>query len=270
MAKKSRGEINQIHNRLNLTPKISTNKYCLSLIAAICCLFFAFYYSPAPARAQSVSNNLALTWSTNTFTSPSYEGKPLPVYGSVIAAVVSPLNAAAGNIEELNYTWSLNGDKQIYDSGKDKTEFMFRVNSSAGSYIFITVRIQDDDNNTLAELVSAVPVVSPEVILSSANGGDNYSDSQISESAWLLSDQEMQLVATPYFFNIVRARELEYQWLFEGQPVIKVEDVDRFSLKIEKGILNDTMQKELSVYVVNPKNRAQSANDKINIIVGKG
>jgi hypothetical protein len=249
---------------MNMKTGIHTNKYCLLLIGGFCCLLTAVYC--VPANAQVVSNNLVLTWSTNTFAPPTYEGKPLPVYGSVIDLTVDPLNSSAGKMDGLNFVWFLNGDKQIFSSGKDRTRFMFRVSSSAGDKVLISVQIQDNDNNILAELAASIPIVSSEIVLYPAEENSNYNSSAIN-SVQTSPGQELHFLAAPYFFNIASAKELEYQWSFEGQPIIKVEDANRFSLKIDAGSLAEHLQKELSVFVENPKNRAQQASNKIDIVI---
>jgi len=251
-------------NRLKI--KTYGNKYRL-LLGTICCLLSATYC--LPAAAQAVSNNLVLTWSTNTFAPPTYQGKPLPAYGSVIDLTIDPPNSSAGKMDGLNFIWFLNGDKQIFSSGKNQTRFMFRVSSSAGTHIAINVQIQDNDDNVLAELTSSIPVVSSEIVLYPAEGNSGY-NSQTSGSIQTSPGQELQLLAAPYFFDISSAKELEYQWRFDGQPIIKVEDANHFGLKIDAGSLAESLRKELSIFVENPKNRAQRASQKIDIVINKG
>lgn len=251
-------------NRLKI--KIHTNKYYF-LFGVICCFLSAAYC--LPATAQAVSDNLVLTWSTNTFAPPAYPGKPLPAYGSVVDLTVDPADSSAGKIDGLNFIWFLNGEKQVYSSGKNQTEFMFRVSSSAGTTILVSVQIQDDNNTVLTELTGSIPVVSSEIVLYSAEENSGY-DSQASNSIKTSPGQELQLLAIPYFFTIANAKELEYQWRFDGQPVIKFEEVDQFAVKINSGSLTNEIQKEVSVFVENPKNRAQQADNRITIIIRPG
>ncbi len=179
--------------------KIYTNKYCL-LISVICCLLLTACYNPAPANAQAVSNNMVLTWSTNTFAPAAYPGKPLPAYGSLIDLTVDPLNSSTGKMDGLNFIWFLNGDKQIFSSGKNQTRFMFRISSSASTPVSVGVQVQDDNNNILAELNTSIPVVFSEIVLYPAEGNSGYHSPALN-SVQTSPGQELQLLAAPYFFN---------------------------------------------------------------------
>jgi hypothetical protein len=246
-----------------MTIKLSTNIYGSLLIFFVACLLLVICC--APANAQSVSNNLVLSWSANTFVPSDYPGKSLPTYGSLVDLTVDAASSA-GKTEGLNFIWFLNGDKQIFSSGKNQSEFIFRVSASAGASISIGVQVQDDNGNTVAGMATAIPVVSSEVILYSDKSSSGYG-SQSRNSIQTAPGQEVQLLAAPYFFNVGSPKELEYQWIFEGKPVIKVEDAEYFSLKIDEGTLGSSIQKELSVNVENPKNRAQQASSKIDIVI---
>jgi len=230
-------------------------------------LLTSYFLIPNSSQAQEIKNDLILTWSANTYVPYNYPGKALPVYGSLVTVVVIPLSKPTLNLETLNYNWFLDDEPQIAASGENKQEFTFRVSTTASNKHSIKLIIKNKEETLSLELSTDIKIVSPEIVLYPFDEETNKPDFNRSEPIILSTGQEKTFISLPYFFNIKNTNELEYQWSLENQTITKVEKPDQFTLKIAEGELTTSISRELSIFVENPKNRVQRANDKIEIMI---
>lgn len=215
------------------------------------------------------SDDLALSWSTNTYTPFIYQGKPLPTYDSAIRVSLIPLKQPKINLNNLIYKWYLDDVFQKYASGENRQDFMFRPNSVAGTRAFVDLQIEDQEGNIYLKISTNLPIVAPEVVLYPADGSTDERSLGAPNTAEISPGQEQNFVALPFFFNISKASDLEYQWTFNGQTITKIDKPNQFSLKVAEGELQESFTRELSVFTENPRNRIQTANGKIEIVIKK-
>ena len=258
-----------------------------SLILSICLIVFSLFGPPVyaqiqfqiPSLFQAQTNagakfvspissaDFQLIWSTNTYTPFTYLGKPLPTFESLIRVSLVRLRPTEASLDNLIYKWYLDGVFQKYSSGKGRQVFLFRINNPANSRVFIDLKIEDEQGNVWLKLSTSILVIQPEVVL-------YPSDSQADEGALanariveLRPGQEQNFVALPFFFNITSPTDLEYQWNFNGQNIIKIDNPNYFSIRVAEGELEESFVRDLSVFVANPRLPIQSAANKIEVTV---
>jgi hypothetical protein len=106
-----------------------------------------------------------------------------------------------------------------------------------------------------------VPVVLGEAIIKNSETG-LAQDTVSTETG-----KDITLTAVPYFFNITAASEAVFEWTLEGQNPVSFNDQnpDKFSLKIPKTTLSETIQKTLNLLIKEKKNESRQASATINI-----
>lgn len=271
-------------------PKINSKKTLINLFAflfSICYLLFAVFpasaeldipflnlfqqsgsTSQAPA-AKLTASDLSLVWSTNTYTPPDYSGKPLPSYDSVIKILAQPTSQTKTDLSALVYKWYLDDQFQQYNSGENLMRFWFKVSDFGVQQHYIDLKIEDKEGHSLLNLSTIINIVSPQVIIyPSENQAANFI-APVDEQAVLPPGQEKTYIALPYFFSASQPDSLDYQWTFDGQTINKVEEKNKFSVKVADGAITESFTKNLSVLATNPVEEIQRAAGQIEITIKK-
>jgi len=205
-----------------------------------------------PIQSQA-STEVTLDWSTNTYTPIGYPGRAMPSQGSVVEVVA---NVNTANPQELIYTWSLNYRVQGSKSGQGKQVFRFNIGENIFQDHLIKADVKDAQGNLIAssDYLTLRPH-KPEIVLES-------NKTQFS------SNQEAKFTAQPYFFNINRPSDLNYQWNLGNRTALQdsKENPHIFTLKI--GEIAKSIIQNLNIWAENKNNPIQRAQSlvKINLI----
>jgi hypothetical protein len=268
-----------------MTKKFITIKISFILLFAICYLlsaaFPAFaqldlpsFLNPFQQQTKSAmpaidSSDLSLVWTTNTYTPPDYQGKALPAYGSVVEVSVIPNKSIKTGLASLVYNWYLDGQFKDSQSGKNRQKFTFRVSALGGQQHLAKLKLTTEDGQELFSLSSAINIVTPQIVLYPAETQTiNFINAGASQTD-MSPGQEKTFVALPYFFNISAPDALTYQWSFERQTINKIQDKNKFSVKVSSGELAESFSRQLSLLVFNPANEIQRATGLMTITIKK-
>ena len=213
---------------------------------------------------QTASIPVTLTWSTDSYTPLSYPGKALPSRGSLIE-VAANVEAEGFNPRELIYDWFVNEVVQKEGSGLGKQSFKLDTRSSVAQKFLIKVKIKNQQGDLLTQSnYLLIKLQQPEVVLLPKKLSVGPAKSNPYQFS---SNQNVEFLAYPYFFNIDRTTQLDYNWHVSGQPTLESdgEMPNLFILKI--GQIGQAINQKLGVWAVNKKNPSQRAQAKIEIIL---
>jgi len=215
--------------------------------------------------AQGQQIDVTLTWSTDTYIPTSYQGKALPVKGSNIE-VVATINSLGVNPEKLIYNWFINDHFQKEGSGANKQILKFNTISSTNEKNIIRLEINDYNKSFLGVFYLSIEISKPEIILYAKEKLSGFNSKIINEYE-IKSNQEIQFIAKPYFFNIDNVNDLNYKWELDEEKIIenKEGNTNKLLLKIDK--ISQLVKKELKIIVENKKNYLQRAQRIIDIIL---
>ena len=172
-------------------------------------------------RVLVVPSEIELMWeSVSGYTPPFYKGKSLPASGSLIRVVAIPnTNTIKSGSGSISYTWK-NGDKTNLDvSGYNKNAYEFK-NSMFDKVNEITVTASSVAGNYVATNIAEIPIYDPKMIFYKRSPSEGiFYNNALDKEAFLVED-EMTLVAEPYFLSIKNNKEnFTYTWKINGETI---------------------------------------------------
>ncbi len=231
--------------------------------------FSGLQTSPQSTPASAIkAGDVFLSWSANTYAPFNYEGKSMPVYGSVISASIVPAKSSIFGLDKLIYRWYLDDDFQDYASNSNRQNFVFRV-SQTGGFHAVKVEVLDKNGASLFLLEKNIAIVSPEAIIFPAEKNNSRAKISVSQAPALSPGEEQNFTAIPYFFSSASPGQLSYKWTFENQTMVKTAQKNQFNVRVATGELAESFTKELSVLMANPLDEMQRAVGKIGITIQK-
>lgn len=212
-------------------------KFKINFAFCIAILNFAFLILNLPA-AQA-AGNIGLFWHANTLVPENYQGKALPIRGSMVTVTA----IAQENYKNLNYSWYLDRTYIKYSSGIGKNSFSFRVTEWPGFSHNIQVKVGEE----YASL--SIKVAEPEVYL----GRKQYI---------MRPGESKTFIAYPYYFT---SSNLEYNWAFNNKKAEGTggANPEIFTLDIASGY--PLLERKLDVTVTNPNNFLERAMKRVLI-----
>ncbi len=206
---------------------------------------------------QSVSgNDFILSWSTDSYVPPDYEGKALPARNGYIRVVAIPTKMLSLHPDKYYYRWLLDGDIQGWAGGQGKATFTFQVTKWPGDSYQIESQVLDASETLVSKNTLSIEVAKPTLLLRQ----ENMLYSLISNFD-TSTGREVTLTAFPLFFNVAKASSLDWQWQLDGQAVSLAgqKDLSRLKLKIPTAKLSSPVQKSLTVSASDQLDKMQQA-----------
>ena len=152
--------------------------------------------------AQTPTNGVAISWSTNTYTPASFPGKKLPTSHSPITAWVTVFqNGKAVDASNYHFSWYVGST--LIQSGQNLQKITFNAPKGTELILNLQARVQDE-NGALSVANIQVPVINPRVAIEA-----NYPGK-------IVSGNSATVTALPYFFNISTPDSLTYSWQVNG------------------------------------------------------
>lgn len=150
------------------------------------------------ANAQSAPEFL-VTWKANTYVPPEYQGKALPVPGSVIELAFEIIdNGQIANISQNRVRWTINNKVVSRANGQKRLTYQIPAFISGDLDLKITVL---DYAGTDQEAFVTIPITRPKVIIDAP-----FVDSEIGAETAALG-------ALSYFFTAAKIDELNFNWV---------------------------------------------------------
>jgi len=180
-------------------------------------IFTPIFQQNTPAQQNDFQ--LDLLWKAHTHTPAFYNGKPLPVNGSVVSVVaLSPTQ----NTDSLTYFWQTDdvsfGSQGVELEGRGEDVFSFIVHPliRRSSYR-ISVTAQNNATGQLARSSITIPVQTPETHLYLLQDGQGLRSASL-DNLRTSPGSVFSLLAAPFYF-VENEEKLVYTWSFGGRPV---------------------------------------------------
>ena len=162
----------------------------------------------AENSASISSFSVSVVWSTDTFVPADYEGKALPIVGSLVTLTAIP-DIRGENPEDLLYTWYVDSESRVRGVANEQS-FSFYVTKNV-LYVPVVVEVSNAGQSILVRQAITIPVMRPAVLLYHAA----EKSTALSPGAFSMNPGEKTNVyARPFYFHIRQASDLSYQWRF--------------------------------------------------------
>ncbi len=231
-------------------------------VVIIALISTGFYFTPSVSAANT---DFILTWSSNSYVPLSYEGKALPIRGSKIKVFTLPTKKLPKNPDYLYYRWLLDDDVVGWANGIGKDSFTFTADKWSGDYHKVESQILDSQQQTvLFQGSTYIKIVSPEVLVFDSN--NNYRS--LVEKIETKTNEKIKLIALPFFFNIKKIADLDFNWRFEDQELFGQNeggDPNLLFLTIPSGNLNKTLYKNLYLSASPKSNAREQASLNLSV-----
>lgn len=164
---------------------------------------------------------LDLLWQgVDSYTPPFYKGKSFVSPEGLIKVVAMP-NAGGGSSQKITYQWKSDDTTVVGASGYGKNSYVF-PNNQFNETENISVIASSVGNTYNAQKRITIPTVSPRIIFykKSPTEGVLYNMALGNESTMSESEEEMAIVAEPYFLSLKgNENSFAYSWKINGEDV---------------------------------------------------
>jgi len=248
--------------------KQNIKRHLLLLTFSLLAILIADYLSLSNlVTGQTVNPEVTLAWSADSYIPPGYPGKALPARGSFIE-VAAHIDSKEINPREVIYNWFLGDHFQEAGSGQGKQVFRFGTEGSLRTRYFAKVEIKNKEGALLA-FSSYLPIElqEPQIVLRPSGYLLKLEPTLLISPKYQIStNQEMEFIAQPYFFNINQINELNYNWSLGRKEAaeISLKKPNVFLLKV--GLFTQSISRDLQVWAENKNNPLQRAQTKVEII----
>lgn len=232
------------------------------VIAGILLVFFIF---PAAAQAQE---EIYLSFEALNYAPLEYalhaRTLPIPDTEMVLAADVFSRKQAGVltrlDPEQYTFHWFLAGVR--FEEGRGKNEIRYRVPryDAPATLRFRAELVPVGSRNPVASETLEIPVVKPFVVLHEVR---NKKPSLTAKTFFAgARGTAVELLARPYFFNVVRQTELAFRWRAQGQSIEGVvEHPELFTIQLPQGPAST----QFSVSVERPQNPIEQATISFSV-----
>lgn len=247
----------------NIFFKYPKNNGLKILFLALFLAIGALPTKPAINAAADNDNNDAfvLTWSSNSYIPPGYDGLAMPTSGCQIKVFVLPARRIGPDPDKLTYNWFLDDAAKGWASGQGKTVFSFPATKWASDYHAVKVRVSNN-GNLVWQGAAAIKISAAQAIFKL---NDNVYAAQDIISA--STGQTVKIIGLPFFFNANRLTDLSFQWQINGQDIAdsvpKDANPNIFSLVIPTGQIKKTLIKNLVLLVTDKNDDSGQTSSRI-------
>ncbi|MDO8574243.1 MAG: hypothetical protein Q7R86_01290 [bacterium] len=203
------------------------------------------------SSGQTPEAQVLITWEASTYTPPGFEGKALPIEGSLVTASMEVFDSSGRlfDLREQTVYWYLN-DKLI-KGGVGIQTVIFR--SSQGTQE-LRVQLPDYLGGILVKTIE-IPVVRPEAVVSYSGVGGFIGNSARAE-------------ALPYFFNVGDKKDLEFSWKVNDQAPDNLASPEFLDINLPAGAPSN-FPVNISLSVVNKNFTGEAASKLLRLILKK-
>jgi hypothetical protein len=207
--------------------------------------------SSGSPKIHAATPSLAISWHSNSYVPSDFSGKALPTTGSQMTASVVLINN--GKVVDLGSElvyWYLN-DTSI-EGGFGKTRVSFEVPGVAPSTLELRVKLPNYSGGLLKTI--SIPVVQPEAVIQAPFAGAET------------GARSFDVIAAPFFFNVLTASDLDMQWTANGMAPEGVDHPETLTINLPPDAPAGALI-NLSLTVKNPINVGSTARSQTSITV---
>lgn len=228
---------------LILMAKISFFLVCVLALFQLSLLIFP------TAKAQTDIQFIPF-WRAESYAPPSYAGKVLPTEKTNVMASFELLQSGRFiDLKGKRVVWLFNGD--LLKDGVNIKNVTFKNYAYGSSGMNFDVRVFGLGNQVLSYSFT-IPTSPPRLVIDSPYEKNN------------LAEKTLNLVASPYFFNVSDSSRLNFSWMVNGvaPPEGSVSDPSKISISIPEGTPSGT-KIDVKAEAKNPVESLESATAEI-------
>ncbi len=205
-----------------------------------------------------------------SYTPPFYKGKALYSYQGTVKVVALPNfvteNGGTINPKTLIYNWRVDNNPATNASGYGKSYILFNGGIPLKPAV-VSVEVTSMDQIYSAEGRITLTPTQPGIVLYEDTPLMGTLYSRALSRSITLQDEEIKLVAVPYFIGTVgqEATGVKYTWRLDGKAVPAGEGKNSLSFRQEKGA---TGSANVSIQISNPAKIFQYAEANMNLSFG--
>ncbi len=167
------------------------------------------------------ASEIDLLWqSPSSYTPPFYKGKALPTQEADIEVIAMPNTTgfAKGGKKNMVYMWKSDYNAIQKASGYGKDTYTFK-NDYLKPIEHISVNVSSTDNSYSASDSIDIPISKPLLRFYNKSPLDGvlYENSLFQETT--MSEDEMTVIAEPYFLSIGNTNDFAYTWKINNQKI---------------------------------------------------
>lgn len=162
-----------------------------------------------------------LVWEAESYVPPFYKGKALHPRQGVLKIVATPDFVKGGrriSPQNLIYEWSNDVEAYQNQSGYGKNVLILN-GSLLGKSESVEVLVRDPVNNLVAQKFIDISPVDPEIVFYENSPYYGHIFDLAVTGTFNLKTEEVQVLATPYYFTKKDSGLLKYEWRLNGQSV---------------------------------------------------
>lgn len=170
--------------------------------------------------------SIDLIWESNSYVPPFYKGKALHPKQGTVKIVAMPefiKNGKRVAPENLVYEWSNDVEAYQSQSGFGKNVLIL-PGSVLGQTEKINLLVTDPVNNLVAEGYLDINPSNPEINFYLNDPYYGYNFENALPKLFDLKNEEVSIIAAPYFTTIEREGLLKYNWSLNGAPISALND----------------------------------------------
>lgn len=210
-----------------------------------------------------VPASVDIVWEAQSYTPPFYKGKALHPRQGVLKLVAVPEFYKDGKrikSENLVYTWS-NKTEVFQDKSGYGKNIIILNGSKLGDTDSIELLVTDPSNNLVADAFVDIFPTDPLIVFYRNDPfyGQLYNTSM--PSLYDLKTEEVQLVASPYYFSKEKLNNMNYEWRINGSVVEELST----SLSAIFKKPEEAGESRISLQIENQNRILQSANKGVSI-----
>lgn len=183
-------------------------------------IVFSLFIFVLPVRAQierNANTSVDLAWTCSSYTPVNYEGKSLPIRGSLIIVSAIPyfkINNRLAGLNDLTYKWFL--DDEIIDNN-NKPEFSFTATKYQSYSHKARVIVSTKDGTVSSQEWIDIKIYNSEIQIYEYDGAAQVNLTKgIGSEFSTYANSTPALTAIPYYFNINNLQDLSYNWKVQG------------------------------------------------------
>lgn len=193
--------------------------------------------------ANAADPEFMVSWKSNTYTPPYYQGKSLPIENSYIDVSFEMISKNANDfgkiidISDKQVRWYINGD--IVSRMDGKSELRINNNMISGSRIAVEIEVEyynDKGNTYFPRKRIEILISNPKVYI--LNKSKNSS----------LFENGLSFIAEPMFFNANKLSSLIINWSVNRDELKKENQEFDLDINLGSGISHNKIDLSASVY----------------------
>ncbi len=156
-----------------------------------------------PLFTTDTNPEIIVTWKATNYAPANYKGKVIPTGQTPVVVSMAVLdNGTLADLQNSIVLWYINDE--LFKSGLNMHTITLSTQKFPGEKVFVRAEIQNYKNQDILK-TAEIPTIPPEVVVEAP-----FPDRQTNA-------RQIQLHATPYFFNVKNSTDLIYNWTINDQ-----------------------------------------------------